>query len=272
MLKLTRWRVSASAFVLVSLLAMPAAGYVIFLKDGNQIITQGKYRVEGELALFERQSGVTSSVPVADIDVERTERENLVNLSGVQVIQGMEAVDLANAPPPPPPPDSISEALRRSGDRGSLRLPEPRKRVRSTATAETPAGPARTHAGFVDLTRLPRRPYTSSEIGAALGQYFEGQGVETIGVFEGTAPRQPFVEILAPSESAVFKALEESANALQQVQESHPDQVEALEILMVSKAQTGARAGQFQLTPELADLLTSGAMPVPAFFLRYVEF
>jgi hypothetical protein len=119
---------------------------------------------------------------------------------------------------------------------------------------------------------MARRPYPSTEIGAALGQYFEGQGVETIGVFEGTAPRQPFVELLAPSESAVFKALQESANALLQVRESHPNQVDALEILMVSKAEDNARAGQFQLTPELANLLASGKVAPPSFFLRYVEF
>lgn len=273
MFSFTRWRVPALAFVLVSSFAMPAAGYVVFLKDGNQIIAKEKYRIEGDQALFERQSGVTSSVPLAEIDVERTDRENLVTLSGVQVIEGMEAVDLANATPPPPPPDSISDALRRAGEGGGLRLPEPRKRATSTTTSsEVVAGPARTLAGYVDLARLARRPYPSTEVGTALDQYFEGQGVETIGVFEGTAPRQPFVEILAPSESAVFKALEESANALLQVRESHPGQVDALEILMVSKAQGAARAGQFQLTPELADLLASGSVAPPAFFLRYVEF
>lgn len=265
-------RVLMLVLVAALLAAAPALSYVIFLKDGNQIIARDKFRVKGDQALFELQSGVTSSIPLAQIDVERTEQENKVALRGVQVLEGMEKIDQANSLPPPPPPDSISDLLRGRGEHAALQVPEARKRRRSSDAERAASGPVRTPAGYVDLVHLPRRAYATEAVSQALAQYFAGQGIEITGIYQGTEDRQPLVEIVTTSETAVFKALEESANALLQVRESLPDQVDALAILMVSNPQDHSRAGQFQLTPELAEQLASGAVAPPAFFLRHVEF
>lgn len=259
--------------------AAPGFGYVIFLKDGTQIITEDTYRVDGDQAIFERENGVTSSIPLAEIDVERTERENRVKLSGAQTIQGLEKVDAANAPAPPPKRDSLADLLRRRGETGGINLPEPRKRpdrdsTAASAPSETSTTPAvpRTAAGFADLMRLPRRPFADGAARDTLRGWFADRGIEVAGIHEGTAPRQPFIELVAPTESAVFETLSAVAGTLLEARTTLSDTVEAFELLLLTRPGGENRGGQFQLTPELAELLVNGDLEPSAFFLRYVEF
>ncbi|MCP5117176.1 MAG: hypothetical protein GY953_40645, partial [bacterium] len=100
--------------------------------------------------------------------------------------------------------------------------------------------------------------------------YRKGQGVDRVRIFQGTEPNRPLLEIVAASEASVFKALSDSANGLAQIHQRFPKQVAAFELVMMNESQ--ARAGQFVLTPELANLLVTGRLKPPGFFLRYVEF
>lgn len=264
------------SLVIVAVCTAPTLGYVIFLKDGNQITIREKYRVEGDQAIFSHENGVIGSIPLVEIDVALTEKENLVQLRGVQTIQGLEKVDLANVDAPPPKRDTLSDLLRRKGETGSISLPEPRLRNEDAGQApssgQSAAAVPRTAAGFVDLLVYPRRPFADSVAREALAGLIADRGLEMIGIFEGTAPRQPFIELVAGTESAVFAALTGTARVLLEIRATHPDAVEAVELLMRVHPSGDNRSGQFQLTPELAELLVSGGLTPAAFFLRYVEF
>ncbi|RMH15517.1 MAG: hypothetical protein D6696_20505 [Acidobacteria bacterium] len=252
------------------ILASPAFAYVIFLKDGTQIVARDKYEVDGDQAVFTMPSGVISSIPLAEIDVEKTERENRINLGTARVIEGLETIDELHREAPPPALDTVADLLVLRGDRG-LKLPEPRKRQ-----TEQSAGDAlpRTAAGYVDLARLPRQPYAADDVAEYVRTYLEGQGFDGVALYQGSSEGQPLVEILTPSEPLVFKALQECANALLQAREQFPDRISGFELLLVAerRGREVIRAGQFQLTPDLADLLAAGRMNPAAFFLRYVEF
>lgn len=272
-------RVRAAVVALVMTLVVlggsgVAWGYVIFMKDGSQLTTREKYKVEGDLAIMQLQSGVTTSLPLAEIDIEKTERENArSNLGSAQVLEGFDKVDQVEVAPPPPPRDSLADVLRRrkAADKAAAAVaPAPRAGVAEAVADTVP----QTTAGFIDLVALERKALASSEVDTAIREYLRGQGMASVEVFQGTESKQPLVEMVTESEPLVFKALRESAGALVQIQEQFPGEVEAFELLLLADTNgtRASRAGQFQMTPALADLLISGQVTPPEFFLRYVEF
>lgn len=263
--------------VLLAMLAVSAQAYVVFLKDGEQIVTEGPIQVEGEMALLILPGDIRSSLPLSEIDVERTQRENTVRLGNATVFEGLDKIDVLDAKPPPPPRDSISSLIRRRDSRG-LRLPEPRKRnaapePEEAAEDEEETEP-RTPAGYLDLAALERQPYPDREVSDQLGEALRSQGLGTVAIYAGSAEGQPLVMIETANEGSVFKALEESAKTLLQLREGSGGRIDALEVLLLVAVDDPRpnRGGQFLMTPELADVLASGQLSPAAFFVRYVEF
>lgn len=245
------------------LAAAPAWGYIVFLKDGSQIQTKEKYRIEGDKAILILPSGTQASYDASEIDVEKTERVNVVDYGTARLLEGLEGREQENRPRPEDRKPTFGEYI--SGR--DLALPEVRKRqVAQKREGELPF----TQAGFVDLMALRREPYPNTEITGEVLGYLKGQGVDRVRIFQGTAASRPLLEIVAASEASVFKALRDSAHGLAQIRERFPKEVAAFELVLMTDSQ--ARAGQFLLTPELADLLVSGQVNPPTFFLRYVEF
>ena len=117
---------------------------------------------------------------------------------------------------------------------------------------------------------MRREPYRNSEVTEEVLGYLKGQGVDRVRIFQGTEADRPMLEIVAASEASVFKALKDSASGLVQIHERFPKEVAAFEVVLMTESQ--ARAGQFMLTPELAELLVGERINVSNFFLRYVEF
>src|SRR6185369_2315101 len=124
-------------------------------------------------------------------------------------------------------------------------------------------------AGFADLSSLARKPYSQADVAAEMQQYFRGQGVEEVEIYQGTQGDRPLVEVTTNSEAAVFRALAVGSTALLHVRETHP-KVSAFELLLVTPAKE--RAGQFVLTPQLAADVVSRNVEVSAFFLNNVQF
>ncbi len=62
--------------LLLLLFAVPGAAYVVFLKDGSQIVTKEKYSVEGARATLVLPGGSEVSYAAAEIDFERTLEAN----------------------------------------------------------------------------------------------------------------------------------------------------------------------------------------------------
>ncbi len=252
----------AALIAVLLLMASPASGYIVFLKDGSQIQTKEKYRIEGDMAILILPSGTPASYHASEIDIKKTEEVNVVDYGTATLIEGLnKQTRLAK--------DTRFEEESRFGEYiagRNLALPEVRKRVAATPEDQLPM----TRAGFVDLMAFRRSPYPSAEITGEVLGYLKGQGIDRVRIFQGTETDRPLIEIVAASEASVFKAIKDSANGLVQIHESFPELVTAFELVLMTESQD--RAGQFVLTPDLADLLVSGKLSVPQFFLRFVEF
>ena len=266
----TRHRPTAAArLVAALLLLLPTASawaYTVVLKDGSQITTREKYRIEGDKAILTLPSGTQTFYDASEIDVEKTEELNQIDLGTARLIEGGESQRI---PEDTSLDDKVTlKDLLRSRESG-LAMPE---RSRRTAAQDSGSGDdaPRTKAGFVDLVNLPRSSYPKSAIISEVMRYMKGQGVDSVRLYRGSQADRPLVEIVAASEASVFKAIRDSANSLVQIHERFPDDVGAFELLLLTENQV--RAGQFTLTPELANELVTGEVDAPTFFLRYVEF
>ena len=253
----------AHLIALLFLTASPAWSYIVFLKDGSQIQTKEKYRIEGDTAILILPSGTSASYKASEIDIEKTERVNVVDYGTAKLIEGLDKQTLLAKNTRFEDEPSFGEYI--SGR--DLALPEVRKR--QTTEVAQDALPT-TRAGFVDLMALSRKQYPSTEVTAEVLGYLRGQGLDRVRIFQGTEPDRPLIEIVAASEASVFKAIKDSASGLAQIHERFPELVRAFELVMMTESQD--RAGQFVLTPELADLLNSENLTVSQFFLRFVEF
>jgi hypothetical protein len=248
-------------------LASPAAGYIVVLKDGSRISTRKAPDVQGERVILILPSGTQAFYQTAEIDFPATKLLNKTDYGTAKLIgDGGEITQVGKK-------ESLDDDKRTLGElfgQRGLALPEPKRR---RSTGQSGGGEEiipTTAAGYVDLQKLPREPLANEEIGRELRRYLQGQGIEDVRVYKGSESAHALVEIIAASEASVFKAMKDASNGLVQITERFPGQISAFELLLVTSDQI--RAGQFLLTAELANLLVTGALDSPSFFLRYVEF
>lgn len=243
------------------------AAYTIVLKGGEQIEARSKYTLRDGRAYIVLPSGTETYIDASEIDVAATERANAVGRGGALVIDEGEAREV----------EERDTAARRDEDRPRLSdlitsrdtTPRPPEPTRRRAPATTDSRVTRTRAGFTDLRSLTRRPLTDSDLVSAVRRFYRGQEVETMDLYQGTREDRPFIEITTNSEASVFRALEVSAEALLALRTDFPD-VAALEILLMTPDRE--RAGQFVMTPELAQELAAEEVTVARFFLDNVQF
>jgi hypothetical protein len=245
-----------------------AAGYTIFLKDGSRIVAKEKYRVANGRAIITLPNGTQTFVQASQIDGPRTDDYNRGGHGGVVVLQStpQDAAPQAGQPQK----DKTLADLISARSAGPRDLPTSRREKPETPPTTSPVAVAKTKAGYLDFATLARRPYSHTEITAELQQFFHGQGVEGVEIYEGTQANRPLLEITTASEGSVFQALSATANALLQVRESFPDRVAAIELLLTTPERE--RAGQFVITPDVATELVSKKLDVTAFFVRNVQF
>lgn len=257
-----RIRELALSFAVLLLLGAPAAAYVVVLKDGSQIIAKEKYRQVGGQAIITLPNGTRSSLAIAEIDHERTQAANLHDYGTAVVFEPGPSRDLRNAP-------KKGETLSDIAARRSLGDTLQRRSAAPPAAAAEPATAVTTSKGRPDLSRVQRKPLQDTELTTRVVQLLRARGVEEVAVYEGTQPGRVFLEFTTNSEAALFRALEASAQVLDQLtQQRNP--VDAFELLMATGERQ--RAGQFLVTPQRAQQLVSRQLDTPGFFLRYVEF
>lgn len=261
--------------VLLSVLAAaPALAYTVFLKDGTKIITREKYRIDGERAILTLPSGTETFYQASEIDVAKTDEFNQIDYGTARVIEGSKTRTLATD-------ESLDEEATLSDllnrrERTPLAMPDnpqrsPDDRQPGAADqAEFAASVPRTKAGFADLFEMDRDPYPKPTILGEVMRYLKGQGWDNVRIYRGTRLDRPLVEMVAASEASVFKAIKDAANGLVQLHERFPKDVAAFELLLMTDNQL--RAGQFTLTPDLANMLVTDELDAASFFLRYVEF
>lgn len=248
--------------ILALALAAPLSAYTVYLRDGRTIKTKDKPRIVNGRAVVILLNGTEAAFDAKEIDAKRTEELNKKNLGAAEIIDGGPS---GNAPAPaqqqPQSPSRLTDlAARGVGPRDA-----PARRSPSSPTA---AG--RTAAGFPDLLTTSRSPYSDEAVASELRTFFLGQKVEGVAIYQGTQSGRPLAEITTSSEGSVFKALSVGANAVLHIRDRFPQAVSGLELVMVTPSRE--RAGQFVLTPDMAESLVAKRVNLVAFYLENVQF
>jgi hypothetical protein len=256
-----------ASFALLALLAaapLLAAGYTIILKDGSRIVARQKYTVQNDRAVMTLLNGTQTFVPLAQIDVKRTEEVNKDGYGGAMVLPGTPQ-DVGGPAPEARKDKTLADLI---ADRTAAPRELPASRRERAEPASGTIG--KTKAGFLDIATLARRPFPHADVVAELQQFFRSQGTESVEIYHGTRADLVLIETTTNSEGSVFKTLTTAANALLHIRDAFPGRVAAFELLMTTPERE--RAGQFVLTPEMSTDLVSKKMDVTSFFVRNVQF
>lgn len=248
--------------VLVLALAAPLSAYTVYLKDGRTIKTKDKPRIVNGRALVTLLNGTEAAFDPNEIDSRRSEEMNKKNLGAAEIIDGGPS---GTQPAPAAPQGQSPSRLTDLAGRGIGPRDAPALRGSSS-----PATAGRTSTGFPDLLTTPRTPYADAAVASELRTFFLGQKVEGVEIYQGTQSGRPLAEITTSSEGSVFKALSVGANAVLHIRDRFPQAVSGLELVMVTPARE--RAGQFVLTPDMAEDLVAKRVNLVAFYLENVQF
>jgi len=251
--------------------ASPLLAYTIYLKDGSKLLARQKYTVNGATAEITLHNGAQTTLPMARIDVPKTEAANASDYGDATVL---------SVPQPPPKPtqplpsQNLAGVLSHSASTLPAPAPPPRPvpAAPAVATATGAAGNALAHtaAGTVDFMRAPRTPISRVDLGTLLSEKMRVHGVESAGIYQGSSPRRVLVEVVTNSEGAVFQGIAAAAQSLLDVEAKQPGSLDAIELFLATDKRQ--RAGQFLITTERANELKTRQLNIAAFYLKYVEF
>jgi hypothetical protein len=249
-------RIHLPLIVCLGLLVTPAeAAYTVHLKDGSTLQAREAYTVEGETAIIILENGTRAALPLAEIDVERTQRNNQGGLSGAKVLQDGRFVDLEEVENDAPTRETLGTMIS-SGRATATAGSAPASASEGSPSGETPAASV-------------RRPFDDQPLSEAIQGAFAELQVERLEVLEGT-DGAPLLEVVTDSESAVFRGLRVAARVLGAVRTASPGRISAFDLHFVTPE--GQEAGSFRLTPEQADELDTRRIEPSEFYVRHVQF
>lgn len=241
----------------------PLAAYVVVLQDGSKIVAEKEYEVRDGKAIITLPNGTETFIDADEIDLEATREANRQGYGEAVVIEGTDTRQVKTAP-------EDAERRKTLADLASPGTRVDRLEPHRRESRERQDGAARTPAGYPELSSLPPRPFHDLELAAEVQRFFRGQGVDGVDLYQGTAPKRLYAEITANSEASVFRTLGVAAEALLATRDSHPGEIEALELYLATSDRE--RAGQFVLTPDLARELVGGEVEVSRFYVEHVQF
>ena len=249
-----RWAVIV---MLATLVALPAAAYRIYLKDGSTINAAKEYEVQGDKALIELSSGGATTIPLDEIDIARTRSLNdVISSDAILIENGRES-------------SNVVIGGRQTVDGSELRGV---RRFRSAAADEEGDQPVQlrlTPGGYPDLRSFTRQQAADAELARSLETALRSQGIETLAVFQGTVGDNLLVEIATDTPGDVFGALTSVSIAYEDLRSQ---QLPLTAIELVLQTSNRSRAGQFVLSTDNAPLLAKGRMAPETFFVEYVQF
>lgn len=247
------WTPVLLAAVVTLLVAAPALAYTVYLKDGSRLVATEKPVIEDGRAIITLQSGTRTSIAASEIDVERTREANKDDYGTALVLEEGSFTELND--------DDIGRQRGRLSEVASG--PRVGTRPRARRQVSLSSGEA--------LENWQRVAYRSNlDVATEILAAFRGQGIEQVGIYQGTNEKRLLIELSTNSESAVFRGLKIAAGALSRVHGLYPDDVEAFELVM-STAQR-ERAGQFLIDPEDAALLLAEDTELSSYFVDNVRF
>lgn len=257
-----RSRILTAAALALVLTTSSAWAYTIFLKDGTKLVARDKYKVQNGLALIVLQNGTQTSIQLSEIDEARTTQANQSNYGTAVVLDesGKETVT-PSAPPPRRPELKDLIAARQNAP-----APPPSAAPSARRPAQA-ASPAAAPSSATGLAAVQRAPFPKLDLAAEIKQALRAKGIEEVTVYRGSRPDRALLEITTNSEAAIFRALEASAAALLQIRGRG---IGTFEIALATAGRE--RAGEFVLTPELANVLALKQLETSAFFVQHVQF
>lgn len=255
------------------LFAHPLFAYVVYLKDGSRILAKEKYVVEGNRALITLPSGQTSSLPLSEIDLQRTEEANRQGQGKALVIEGGKTQELQMGQAPPPKP-TLQDLIRQTGK--ALAPPPATTRPRDGSEVERPVRPDTRAERSSPAPRpgpTPKAPESeatlaSSPPGVWLLGFLTDRKVRGEVTVAGAGRLR--VSVPCTTEAEVLRAVVTTAAGLEELQKEFPGQVAQIQLELLDPS--GGSAGRFSLTPEKIAELLSGRLDAGGFFVRYVEF
>ncbi|HVR28841.1 MAG TPA: hypothetical protein VMS86_04845 [Thermoanaerobaculia bacterium] len=235
-------------------LAAATAGWAIniYFKDGSDEVTAQSYRIEGDRVIAVLQSGQEIALPLAEVDLERTEAMNKIAKGSAKVLERIEERTTVHSQ------RTLADLLRERPDDE----PAPAQQPAETRTLR------RTPAGNVDFFAMPRLPLRGDRGQAILG-LLRAKGLRVNDVFQGTTPNRVLIDVVTASRGEAFAALERCAAGFLEIRARFLD-IEALELAMATA--TRSRAGQFVMTPADAERLSGGAVTPAEHFVAHVLF
>ncbi len=255
---------------LLALLATPSFAYTIYLRDGSTISCKKPHEERNGNAYFTYDNGTQGFLKLELIDLVKTKERNRNDIGGAAVIQEAEIVDKPEAPAPKQ--RTLSDMIRERKAAAAARQAEPPAQTPAATTSpqERSVEVPTTSAGFPDLAEFEHVQFRDLDLSGEILKAFRSQSVDDVRVYEGTQPDRSLVTVTASSEGAVLRAVAVAASALGQVREHSGDQLQAIELLIMTA--TSQRAGQFVITLELADELLSGRTEPTEFYVNNVQF
>lgn len=251
-------------FALAVFASAAAHAYTIYLKDGSRIVAREKYRIQGDRAYVILESGTNSFIKASEIDVARTEKANAAgNYGSAYEIETLREVPSAAGTTER---KETLDDLIRSGKAN----PTDRPAARRPEVAVTGPRKGRTASGAVDFASLPTVDFPDAALRGELANFFSQQGITDLAILKGTAADRALVRAVTDSEGSVFRTIAASAVLLTDVRKRAPTRLAALELQL--RTSNGSKAGQFVMTPELAERLVGKTMEISQFFVDELQF
>jgi hypothetical protein len=243
------------ALAALLLAATASQAVVIYFKDGSKEILADRYRVDGDRIIAVLQSGQETAIPLAAVDLEKTEAMSKVAKGSAVVIDRVQDGDVETLKQA----RTVADLMR---ERSTLPTPAPLAENTSRTLRYTPAG-------NVDFLNSSRRQLTPAARATLVESLLDSHGLSAAAAYQGTQANRVLIDIVAATRGEVFEALQSSAAMLLELRQAWPE-VRGLELAMATG--TRSRAGQFVLTPEQAELLASGGTTPAEFFVANVLF
>jgi len=239
--------------LLTVVLSAPLLAYTVYLKDGSRLIATEQPTIEEGQAIITLQNGTRTSIAASEIDVEKTRDANKNDYGTALVLEEGTFTELTD--------ENAGRPRGRLSDVGSQ--PTVGKRPAARREITLAAGDA--------LDSWQRVPYRGNlDIATEILDVFRGQGIEQVGIYQGTQSKRLLIELSTNSESGVFRALKITAGAMSRAHGLFPDDLDAIELIMATAQRD--RAGQFVLTPAQAALLLESDAEISSFYVANVRF
>ena len=225
------------------------AAYVVILRNGARVVAREKYQLKGSNVVVTLKNGTFTSIPLAHVDLEATEKVNARNLGDATEL---EWVDMATPTPTPSPTPSVATLGRIIP---GLARPE------NDAARPTPT------PGIT----LRDVEYPDKQVERTFEEGLERYHLYLYRTSQGTQPRYLFIEVRVNGQAEVVKALQAITTTYHVLVESAADRApERVELQMLNES--GKEAGLFRLAPEDAAELATAKTTAEEFFIRKVIF